>query len=211
MSPQVTQIAPGADDPAALVHGAAVHAQVRRHPLVVEVGGGGQLRVIDTTTGASAPIGAFPDDVLVGVLAFENDGPGPWLSAHPPTGQVPPGGTTALDTFHSREGVCRDYAHLSVTLCRCLNIPARYVTGYLGDIGVPPAAAPMDFAAWMEVYLGGQWHTFDARNNARRIGRIVMARGRDATDVPIAMVFGWQQLNRFDVVTDEIKDTAVVA
>ena len=118
---------------------------------------------------------------------------------------------TALQGWQEGVGVCRDYAHLAVTLCRCMNIPARYVTGDLGDIGVPPAAAPMDFAAWMEVYLGGQWHTFDARNNARRIGRIVMARGRDATDVPIAMVFGWQQLNRFDVVTDEIKDTAVVA
>ena len=118
---------------------------------------------------------------------------------------------TALQGWQEGVGVCRDFTHLAVTLCRCMNIPARYVTGYLGDIGVPPAAAPMDFAAWMEVYLGGQWHTFDARNNARRIGRIVMARGRDATDVPIAMVFGWQQLNRFDVVTDEIKDTAVVA
>ena len=118
---------------------------------------------------------------------------------------------TALQGWQEGVGVCRDFAHLAVTLCRCMNIPARYVTGYLGDIGVPPVPVPMDFSAWFEVYLGGQWHTFDARHNARRIGRIVMARGRDATDVPIAMVFGWQQLNRFDVVTDEIKDTAVVA
>ena len=118
---------------------------------------------------------------------------------------------TALQGWQEGVGVCRDFTHLAVTLCRCMNIPARYVTGYLGDIGVPPVPVPMDFSAWFEVYLGGQWHTFDARHNARRIGRIVMARGRDATDVPIAMVFGWQQLNRFDVVTDEIKDTAVVA
>lgn len=112
---------------------------------------------------------------------------------------------TALEGWREGVGVCRDYAHLSVTLCRALNIPARYVTGYLGDIGVPPAAAPMDFAAWMEVYLGGRWHTFDARNNKPRIGRVVMARGRDAADVPITMIFGWSRLDRFDVVCEELQ------
>lgn len=111
---------------------------------------------------------------------------------------------TALQSWQEGVGVCRDYAHLAVTLCRCMNIPARYVTGYLGDIGMPPPYPPGDFAAWMEVYLGGAWHTFDPRNNMRRIGRVLMARGRDAADVPIAMVFGWQQLNRFVVVTDEV-------
>ena len=81
--------------------------------------------------------------------------------------------------------MCRDFAHLAITLCRCMNVPARYCTGYLGDIGVPPDPAPMDFSAWFEVYLGGRWYTFDARHNAPRIGRILMARGRDATDVAI--------------------------
>ena len=84
-----------------------------------------------------------------------------------------------------KQGVCRDFAHLAITLCRCMNIPARYCTGYLGDIGVPPEPAPMDFSAWFEVYLGGRWYTFDARHNKPRIGRILMARGRDATDVAI--------------------------
>ena len=115
---------------------------------------------------------------------------------------------TALQAWQEGVGVCRDFAHLSVTLCRCLNIPARYVTGYLGDIGMPPPYAAMDFAAWMEVYLGGQWHTFDARNNTPRIGRVLMARGRDAADVPITMVFGWSQLNRFEVITEEVVPAA---
>ena len=111
---------------------------------------------------------------------------------------------TALQGWHERVGVCRDFAHLAVTLCRCMNIPARYATGYLGDIGVPPMAAPMDFSAWFEAYLGDQWHTFDARHNVPRIGRVVMARGRDAADVAIATVFGWQQLDRFEVVTSAL-------
>ena len=89
---------------------------------------------------------------------------------------------TALDAFGERVGVCRDFTHLAVTLCRCMNIPARYVTGYLGDIGIPPVPDPMDFSAWMEVHLGGRWFTFDPRHNRRRIGRIVIARGRDASD-----------------------------
>ena len=111
---------------------------------------------------------------------------------------------TALEAFREGVGVCRDFTHLAITLCRCLNIPARYVTGYLGDIGVPPMDAPMDFSAWMEVYLSGRWYSFDARHNQRRIGRIVMARGRDAADVPITMVFANHQVEKFSVVTEEI-------
>jgi transglutaminase-like putative cysteine protease len=112
---------------------------------------------------------------------------------------------TALDAFKERVGVCRDFTHLAITLCRCLNIPARYVTGYLGDIGLPPVPDPMDFSAWFEVYLGGRWYSFDARHNQRRIGRIVIGRGRDAADVPITMVFGSHQLEKFRVVTEELK------
>lgn len=111
---------------------------------------------------------------------------------------------TASRAFYEQRGVCRDYAHLAVTLCRCLNIPARYCTGYLGDMGTLPPYGPMDFAAWFEVYLGGAWHTFDARNNVPRIGRILIARGRDATDVAIATTFGPCDLVRFSVVTDEV-------
>ncbi|MEP7056177.1 MAG: transglutaminase family protein [Caldimonas sp.] len=118
---------------------------------------------------------------------------------------------TAVDGFRERVGVCRDFTHLAVTLCRCMNIPARYTTGYLGDIGVPALPSPMDFSAWFEVFLGDRWHTFDARHNERRIGRIVMARGRDAGDVPITMAFGAHTLNRFDVVTEEVPDTALRA
>ncbi len=111
---------------------------------------------------------------------------------------------TALDGFREGVGVCRDYTHLAVTLCRCLNIPARYCTGYLGDIGIPPVRYPMDFSAWFEVFLGDGWYTFDARHNTPRIGRVVMARGRDAGDVPITMCFGQNTLMRFDVTTYEV-------
>ena len=111
---------------------------------------------------------------------------------------------SALEGFRERTGVCRDFAHLAITLCRCLNIPARYCTGYLGDIGVPPVPSPMDFSAWFEAYLGGQWWTFDARHNRPRIGRVLMARGRDAGDVPLTMTFGPNTLNRFEVVTSEV-------
>ena len=111
---------------------------------------------------------------------------------------------TAAEGYRERVGVCRDFTHLALTLCRCMNIPARYVTGYLGDIGVPISPNPMDFSAWFEVYLGNGWHTFDARNNQPRIGRIVMARGRDAADVPITMLFGASSLLRFEVTTDEV-------
>jgi transglutaminase-like putative cysteine protease len=106
--------------------------------------------------------------------------------------------------FSERVGVCRDFAHLAITLCRCMNIPARYCTGYLGDIGVPAVPYPMDFSAWFEVYLGGHWYTFDARHNTPRIGRILMAVGRDATDVALTTHFGPTMLSRFDVITDEI-------
>jgi len=111
---------------------------------------------------------------------------------------------TALEAFKDRHGVCRDFAHLAITLCRCMNIPARYCTGYLGDIGVPPVDAPMDFSAWFDVYLDGRWYTFDARHNQPRIGRILMARGRDATDVAISTAFGRAELAGFKVVTDEV-------
>ncbi|MXP64074.1 transglutaminase family protein [Roseomonas sp. M0104] len=111
---------------------------------------------------------------------------------------------SASDGFTCRVGVCRDFAHLAITLCRCMNIPARYCTGYLGDIGVPAVPYPMDFSAWFEAYLGGRWHTFDARHNTPRIGRILMATGRDATDVALSTSFGASTLARFEVVTDEL-------
>jgi len=111
---------------------------------------------------------------------------------------------TAWDVHNERRGVCRDFAHLAVTLCRCMNIPARYCTGYLGDIGVPLDDAPMDFSAWFEAYLGGRWYTFDARHNKPRIGRILMARGRDATDVAIVTSFGPCTLASFKVITQEV-------
>jgi transglutaminase-like putative cysteine protease len=111
---------------------------------------------------------------------------------------------TALDAFRERVGVCRDFTHLAITLCRCMNIPARYATGYLGDIGVPADPNPMDFSAWFEAYLGGHWHTFDARHNRRRIGRVLIGRGRDAGDVPITMVFGQHLLENFSVITEEV-------
>lgn len=112
---------------------------------------------------------------------------------------------TASEAFNERIGVCRDFAHLAIALCRCLNIPARYCNGYLGDIGIPPDPAPMDFNAWFEVWLGGRWHSFDARHNQRRIGRIVIARGRDATDVPMLTSFGPHTLRRFEVITEEVE------
>lgn len=111
---------------------------------------------------------------------------------------------TAWEVLQEKRGVCRDYAHLAITLCRCMNIPARYCTGYLGDIGIPPPYGEMDFAAWFEAYLDGQWYTFDPRNNAHRIGRILIARGRDAADVAISTSFGPSTLKHFKVYTDEI-------
>lgn len=111
---------------------------------------------------------------------------------------------TALEAFRERTGVCRDFTHLAIALCRCMNIPARYCTGFLGDIGVPRSADPMDFSAWFEAYLGGQWYAFDPRNNIPRIGRILMARGRDAADAALTTTFGVSQLSSFKVWTDEV-------
>ena len=113
---------------------------------------------------------------------------------------------TAAEVALERCGVCRDFAHLAITFCRCMNIPARYCTGYLGDIGVLQDPDPMDFSAWFEVYLSNRWYTFDARHNTPRIGRILMARGRDAADVAISTTFGPNTLKRFIVHTDEIID-----
>jgi transglutaminase-like putative cysteine protease len=112
---------------------------------------------------------------------------------------------TALDVYTERTGVCRDFQHLAVTFCRALNIPARYATGYLGDIGIPPDGNPMDFSAWFEVYLENRWWTFDARHSKRRIGRVLMATGRDASDVAITTSFGAANLTHFTVVSDEIQ------
>ena len=109
---------------------------------------------------------------------------------------------TAFEAYEEKTGVCRDFAHLALTLCRCMNIPARYVNGYLPDIQVP-VTGPMDFCAWIEVFLDGRWWTFDPRNNARRIGRIVIARGRDAADVPLINSFGSHTLEAFKVWADK--------
>lgn len=117
---------------------------------------------------------------------------------------------TASQGDSEQVGVCRDYAHLAITLCRCMNIPARYCTGYLGDIGMPPPYAVGDFAAWFEAFIGGRWYTFDPRNNMPRIGRILMARGRDATDVAIVTSFGACTMANFSVFTDEVVSPARV-
>ncbi|WP_436714649.1 transglutaminase family protein [Roseiconus lacunae] len=112
---------------------------------------------------------------------------------------------TALEAFRERSGVCRDFTHLAIALCRCMNIPARYCTGYLGDIGVPPSPDPMDFCAWFEAYLGGEWYVFDPRNNEPRIGRVLMARGRDAADAALTTTFGVNHLESFKVWADEVR------
>ena len=111
---------------------------------------------------------------------------------------------TAWEAFHEGKGVCRDYAHLAVAFCRCMNIPARYCTGYLGDMGTPPPYGPGDFAGWFEAFIGGQWHTFDPRNNVPRVGRVLIGQGRDAADVPITQTFGPNTLVSFKVWTDEV-------
>jgi transglutaminase-like putative cysteine protease len=112
---------------------------------------------------------------------------------------------TASQTLAGGQGVCRDFAHLAIAFCRCMNIPARYCTGYLSDIGEPEPYPPSDFAAWMEVYLGGSWWVFDPRNNTPRMGRILIARGRDAADVPLTQTFGPSTLTQFDVWTREAR------
>jgi len=113
---------------------------------------------------------------------------------------------TAWEAYNERTGVCRDFAHLAIAFCRCMNIPARYCTGYLGDIGVPPPYGVPDLAAWIEVYLGGSWYIFDPRNNMPRIGRVLIARGRDAADVAIVTTFGPNKLESFKIWTDEVED-----
>jgi transglutaminase-like putative cysteine protease len=117
------------------------------------------------------------------------------------------GTRTAVGVYTERVGVCRDFQHLAITFCRALNIPARYATGYLGDIGIPPAPFPMDFSAWFEVYLEDRWWTFDARHNTPRIGRVLMATGRDATDCAITTSFGCANLQSFEVVSEEVQET----
>ena len=117
---------------------------------------------------------------------------------------------TAWQVYQEKRGVCRDYAHLAITFCRCLNMPARYCTGYLGDVGTPQPWSAGDFAGWFEVYLGGQWHTFDPRNNTRRIGRVLMARGRDAADVAITTSFGPATLESFKVWMDEVPQASAL-
>ena len=111
---------------------------------------------------------------------------------------------SAHDVYEQGVGVCRDFAHLALTFCRCMGIPARYVTGYMGDIGIPVDPNPMDFSGWFEVYLSGQWLTGDARHNKPRIGRILMATGRDAADVALTTSFGRMDLVKFLVISDEV-------
>jgi transglutaminase-like putative cysteine protease len=131
-----------------------------------------------------------------------------WVQQHVTFGyQFARSTKTALETSLEGQGVCRDFQHLAIALCRAMHIPARYVTGYLGDIGIPPAPYPMDFSAWFEAYLGGRWWTFDARHNRRRIGRVLMATGRDAADVAITTSFGTSYLQKFSVVTEEVAES----
>jgi len=111
---------------------------------------------------------------------------------------------SAYDVYEQQSGVCRDFAHLALTLCRCMGIPARYCTGYLGDIGIPPEPSPMDFSGWFQAYLDGEWLTFDARHNVPRAGRILMATGRDAADVALTTSFGRMELKKFVVISDEV-------
>lgn len=115
---------------------------------------------------------------------------------------------TAVQAMNERVGVCRDFTHLAIALCRAMNIPARYCNGFLGDIGVPPDPAPMDYNAWFEAFLGGKWYVFDARHNVPRIGRILVARGRDAADVPMIHTFGPHVLAHFEIVTEEVSATS---
>ena len=133
-----------------------------------------------------------------------------WVHGHVEFGYAYARSTkTAYDVYQERTGVCRDFTHLALTFCRCLNIPARYATGYLGDIGIPPQPFPMDFSGWFEAYLGGRWYTFDARHNIPRIGRVLMAYGRDAVDVALTTSFGVTRLEKFTVWTDEVSEPAL--
>lgn len=132
-------------------------------------------------------------DYVHGYLKWVPDSSNPW--------------TTAADAYRAGQGVCRDFAHLAITFCRALNIPARYVFGYIPDIDVPPSSEPMDFAAWFEAYLDGRWHTFDARNNTPRVGRVVVGRGRDAIDVALITSFGALTLTDFEVYADRVRES----
>jgi transglutaminase-like putative cysteine protease len=192
----------------------------------------GQLDVVDGSA-QQVPVDALPEDTLVYLLGSrycETD----LLSAfawqhfeHGPTGwqrvqaicdfvhqhitfgyQYASPTKTAFGAYTERRGVCRDFAHLAIALCRCMNIPARYCTGYLGDIGIPPMDAPMDFAGWFEAYLSGRWYTFDPRNNVPRRGRVLIARGRDAADVAINTTFGPNTLDYFAVRAEEVAQVA---
>ena len=182
------------------------------------------------------PVEALPDDVLVFLmgsrycdtdklsgLAWSQFGGTPegWARVQAIVDYVPrrlrfdyqqaDATRSAFEAHEQRVGVCRDFAHLSIALCRCMNIPARYCTGYLGDIGIAPLPDPMDFSAWFEVYLDGRWYAFDARHNEPRIGRIPMARGRDATDCALTTSFGPAPLRLFEVHTDEVVETPAPA
>ena len=126
-----------------------------------------------------------------------------WLHANITYGAGSNASSTALDAYFSRRGVCRDFAHLGVSFCRALNIPARYVCGYLPDIGVPLDGLPMDFHAWFEVFLGGAWRTFDARHNKPRTGRVIIAIGRDAADTAFSTTYGQTKLSLIEVWADE--------
>jgi transglutaminase-like putative cysteine protease len=179
------------------------------------------------------PVGELPTDTLQFLLAsrfcevdrlsglawqwFGNTPPGwprvqaicDWVQRHITFGyQFARPTKSAMDVYIERQGVCRDYQHLAISFCRAMHIPARYATGYLGDIGVP-LVPPMDFSAWFEVYLGDRWWTFDARNNRPRIGRVLMATGRDAADVALTTTFGTSWLNSFSVVSDEVAEAGL--
>ena len=197
---------------------------------VVEVSGEPDIVVPDAP---QVPVEQLPDDALVFLLGSrycETDRLSDlawWLFGNAPTGwgrvaaicdyvhgrlrfdyQQARSTRTAWEAYEERVGVCRDFAHLAVALCRCMNIPARYCTGYLGDIGVAPIDAAMDFSAWFQAFIGGRWMTFDARHNKPRIGRILQGFGRDATDVAITTSFGVSRLAVFKVITEEVAGPA---
>ena len=205
-----------------------IGSSVVRYDAVVEVSGDADPVVPDAPL---VPVQDLPDDTLVFTLpsryiesdqllddAWQLFGNTPptwaripavcdWVHANVEYGYGLSGpSTTALDVFRQRQGVCRDFAQVSVALCRALNIPARYTFGYLPDIAVEPPDVPMDFHAWFEAYLGGRWYTFDARHNIPRIGRVKIAHGRDAVDVALSTAYGGAMLKNMEVWADEIPD-----
>jgi transglutaminase-like putative cysteine protease len=153
-----------------------------------ELGAEAWQRFGDITPGAGRVQAVV--DFVHELIEFTPGGSNPW--------------TTAADVFRARQGVCRDYAHLAISFCRALNIPSRYVFGYISDVGVPEPVEPMDFAAWFEAYLDGEWRTFDPRNNRPRTGRVIVGRGRDAADVALITSFGSLELTEFSVVASEL-------